>query len=159
MEFNERKNPPKWLDIPGWPHEINYKSLRSTFPQPVFVVAFGSAIRPPTVESITTRFLFWLMTKKTKRYANDVDFLVVTKDSVEPYALRNGLPYRGYGFSWCDAEASGAMHLQVATLDQLEKALTDKDADARRILSSCEIIEGDVTLAKQLIARATARDA
>ena len=158
MEFQERKNPPFKLSLPGWPDEIDYKRLRQTFPLPIFVLAFGSAIQPPIEKVITTRFLIFNTTKKKKRYANDVDFLVVTSETTEPYELRNGVPYRylvgdSYSFAWVDAEYPGAMHLQVAMLAHVESAIKARDTDVLRILSSCEIVEGDVTLARRLIAK------
>lgn len=156
MKFNERKNPPTRLRLPGWPHQISYKKLRESFPTPLFVLAFGSAIREPVKDLETTRFLFWERTKTVKRFANDVDLLVVTLEQVEPYRLRNGLPYwrtegDSYSFWWVEDEVDGAMHLQVTTLAQLEQAVIQRDPDALRILGSCEIIEGDVSKAKQVI--------
>ena len=160
MEFIERKNPPKWLSLPGWPNEINYKELRQSFPVPIFVLVFGSAVRAPARDKETARFLWWSWLKEKKRYANDVDFLVVTKEEIDyQYRLINGLPYRyqggdSYGMWWCYGESPGAMHLQVATIGQIERAIQERDVDVLRILSSSEIIEGDVSLAKSLMAKA-----
>lgn len=160
MEFTKALRAPAKLDLPGWPYLIDYDKLRTRFPPSVFVAVFGSALREPRWTSEKRKWLFWTFTSRRQRFAKDVDMLVVVENGARPSEVTDNLSVLchagdSYGFAWVQRETPAALHLVVAGIEELERALLSGDADARSILGSCKVIEGNVTEADRLIAMAS----
>ena len=160
MKFRKLLSPPKKLNLPGWPHLIDYEKVRQSFGSPLFVLAFGSAIRDAPCVPHKKRFLLWHYVTLEKRWANDVDLLIVSDNDKETAVERvDGVPCwvqsgGSYSFGWVEHEFTGKLHLLMTNLNALTAAVKERDEDALRILGSSMVIEGDANAAEELIAKA-----
>ncbi len=143
------------------------KTIRNLTASEILVIGFfGSAIKEPTytMKNITKRFLWFSYQDREEirdfPVANDVDCLVITKDT-SPQKITTNLKIEkktsdgGYGFYWVDNELSGALHLLISSLANLSKAIKKKDKDAIRIVKDCKFLMGYHDVLNDLIKQIT----